>query len=114
MAPRRKRSAAAPAPAAAAALPLLLLLAGGLCGKGEAFLRPGVGGSSFAPNAVLNRQQGQRAGVAMMTAYSEPKPLPNDPPFRIGHGFDIHRLEPGKGKKQHARVNVTCMGLYVC
>ena len=91
MPPRRKRSAAAPA--VVAALPLLLLLAGGLCGKGEAFLRPGC---SVGPPVGLTIKQ-QRAGVAMMAAYSEPKPLPNDPPFRIGHGFDIHRLEPGKG-----------------
>lgn len=81
--------------AAAPFLPLLLLLAGGLCGKGEAFLRPG---SAPTPNTLQQqrqRQQGVRAGVSMMAAYSEPKPLPNDPPFRIGHGFDIHRLEPG-------------------
>jgi 2-C-methyl-D-erythritol 2,4-cyclodiphosphate synthase len=37
----------------------------------------------------------KRTTTALSSAYSEPIPLASDPPFRIGHGFDIHRLEPG-------------------
>ncbi|EKU22275.1 2-C-methyl-D-erythritol 2,4-cyclodiphosphate synthase [Nannochloropsis gaditana CCMP526] len=36
-----------------------------------------------------------RKGAPRMSAYSEPVPQATDPPFRIGHGFDIHRLEAG-------------------
>lgn len=42
----------------------------------------------------LARTGGRQSGLWRRPLSSSP--LPDDPPFRIGHGFDIHRLEPGK------------------
>lgn len=35
-------------------------------------------------------------------------PLADDPPFRIGHGFDIHRLEPGRAGSWEQRFSGSC------
>lgn len=41
-------------------------------------------------------------------------PLADDPPFRIGHGFDIHRLEPGRGSwEQRFSRLLLAHGVYV-
>lgn len=42
----------------------------------------------------LARTGGRQSGLWRRPLSSSP--LPDDPPFRIGHGFDIHRLEPGE------------------
>jgi len=51
--------------------------------------------SSTAKTTTTTTAEGRRPTTALSSAYSEPIPLASDPPFRIGHGFDIHRLEPG-------------------
>ncbi len=51
--------------------------------------------SAFLRPATVLPSPRSTAASPLRMSYSAPEPLANDPPFRIGHGFDIHRLEPG-------------------
>ncbi|GAB5035274.1 2-c-methyl-d-erythritol cyclodiphosphate synthase [Nannochloropsis oceanica] len=70
---------------------LLLLQGRGIGSKGVS------GSESKMTTTTTITAVGRSKGTttALSSAYSEPTPLASDPPFRIGHGFDIHRLEPG-------------------